>query len=88
MQQEQHPRSYLFTLRVWQEVLGDGKAEWRGRVHGVTSGDTLFFRDWPGLVSTLQRLIEKAPSEQESASNDPLFTLETSESDHDNFSCP
>ena len=57
MQPEQHPQSHLFTLRIWEEALGEGKAEWRGRVHDVANGETLFFRDWPALISTLQRLI-------------------------------
>ncbi len=56
-QQQQHPRPYLFTLRLWQEELGEGQVEWRGRVQSVASGDTAFFRDWPGLVATLQRLL-------------------------------
>lgn len=88
MEQEQHPQSHLFTLRIWEETLGDGRAEWRGRVHNVVGGETLFFRDWPGLIATLQRLIAGAPSAQENASGEPLFTRETHESDHESFSCP
>lgn len=56
-QEQQHPRPHLFTLRLWQEDLGNGEAEWRGRVQNVASGDTVFFRDWSSLVSTLQRLV-------------------------------
>jgi hypothetical protein len=71
MEQEQlHPRPHLFTLRIWQEDLGKGEAEWRGRVQNVAGGETVFFRDWPGLISTLQRLMattagvcEEAPEE-------------------------
>ncbi len=56
---EQHPHLHLFTLRVWEERLGGGQVEWRGRLHEVASGETLFFRDWPGLIATLQRLITR-----------------------------
>jgi hypothetical protein len=69
-QEQQHPRPYLFTLRLWQEELGQGEVEWRGRIQNVAGGDTTFFRDWPNLVSTLQRLVattapicEDAPEE-------------------------
>ncbi len=58
-EQEQHPHSHLFALRVWEESLGEGNTEWRGRVQEVNSGETLFFRDWPGLIATLRRLIGK-----------------------------
>ena len=58
--ERQHPHSHLFTLRLWEEALGEGKAEWRGRVQEITSGETAFFRDWPGLVATLTRLVSRA----------------------------
>ncbi len=88
MEQEQHPKAHLFTLRIWEETLGDGRAEWRGRVHNVVGGETLFFRDWPGLIATLQRMVAGTPSVQEGAPDEPLFTRETHESDHEGFSCP
>lgn len=58
--ERQHPHAHLFTLRVWEEALGEGKAEWRGRVQEITSGETAFFRDWPGLIATLARLLARA----------------------------
>ena len=55
MDQSQQPhRSYLFTVRLWEEHLGDGQAEWRGRVSHVVSGETHYFRDWPVFVALLQ----------------------------------
>lgn len=45
--------------------MGEGKAEWRGRVQALTSGETAFFRDWPGLVATLARLIAKSAAATE-----------------------
>lgn len=66
MPREEHPESHLFTLRVWQEALGEGKVEWRGRVQDIVTGETLFFRDWPGLVATLLRIMAKtAPPPEE-----------------------
>lgn len=49
-------RSYLFTVRLWQEELGDGQVEWRGRVQHVTSGEAYYFRDWPTLIAYLLKL--------------------------------
>jgi hypothetical protein len=63
--ERQHPYSHLFTLRLWEEVLGEGKTEWRGRVQELASGETAFFRDWPGLVATLTRLIAKSAAATE-----------------------
>jgi hypothetical protein len=28
---DQHPRSHLFTVRVWQEEVGQNQMEWRGK---------------------------------------------------------
>jgi hypothetical protein len=63
--ERQHPQSHLFTLRLWEEALDEGKAEWRGRVQELASGETAFFRDWPGLVATLSRLIAKSAAAAE-----------------------
>lgn len=48
--QETH-RSTLFTVRVWQEDLGEGQSEWRGKVQHVLNGDTRYFRDWQTLIA-------------------------------------
>lgn len=79
MQQEQHPHSHLFTLRVWEEALGEGKVEWRGRVQEVASGETLFFRDWPGLIATLGRLIARTEVTAEGNPGERLLTHEKDE---------
>ena len=42
--QPQTPRSHLFTLRVWHEDLGDGRQEWRGKLHHVANDDVTYFR--------------------------------------------
>ena len=48
------PHSQLFTLSLWQEDLGEGVSEWRGKVRHVPSGETRYFRDWPTLIAFLQ----------------------------------
>ncbi len=67
-----HPRPYLFTLRLWQEELGQGQVEWRGRVQNVAGGETAFFRDWPGLVATLQRLVATTGAVREEPPDEAL----------------
>jgi hypothetical protein len=59
-QEEQQPRSRLFTIRLWQEELGAGHAEWRGRVQDISTGTAAYFRDWPGLIAVLSRMVETA----------------------------
>jgi hypothetical protein len=53
-----HSHSHLFTIRLWEENLGAGEKEWRGRIQSIATGETAHFRDWPGLVSVLSRLVE------------------------------
>jgi hypothetical protein len=57
-QEAQHPGSRLFTVRLWQEELGGGQAEWRGRAQDIETGAAAYFRDWPGLIAVLSRLVE------------------------------
>lgn len=55
-QEQQHPHAHRFLLRLWQEPLEADKLEWRGRVQEIASGESAFFRDWPGLIAALTRL--------------------------------
>jgi hypothetical protein len=50
--------SPLFTIRVWQENLGDGEIAWRGKIQDVISGEVHYFRDWYALVETLQTMLK------------------------------
>jgi hypothetical protein len=66
MDQDQlHPRSHLFTVRVWAEDIGNGQTEWRGRVRHVTSGETYYFRDWPTLIAHLLKMLPRTESRPE-----------------------
>jgi hypothetical protein len=60
------PRSHLFTVRLWLEPLGDGQAEWRGKVQHVPSGEAQYVRDWSTLKAFLERLVQ-IPDEQGNA---------------------
>lgn len=49
--------THLFTVRMWAEALDAGRAEWRGKVQHVTSGETRYFRDWTALVAFLRETL-------------------------------
>ena len=61
------PRSYLFTVRMWKEDLGDGRAEWRGKVQRITNGEAYYFRAWEQLIELLQNMLpeESRPGQAE-----------------------
>ncbi|MFL5732143.1 MAG: hypothetical protein ACJ78Q_02985 [Chloroflexia bacterium] len=51
-------RSHLFTLRVWPEDLGDGRVEWRGRIHHAATSETHSFRDWEAMLGFLKSTLD------------------------------
>lgn len=55
----QSTHSYLFTVRLWWEDLGQGQTEWRGVVKLVTSGEEHFFRDWEALGRLLEGMVNE-----------------------------
>ncbi len=62
-----HPRSYLFTVRVWEEEIGADQTEWRGKVQLVTNGEVRYFREWAALVPLLLTMLsESEPDRQPS----------------------
>jgi len=63
----QQYQSHLFTVRLWLEDLGDGRAEWRGQVQHVLSGETHYFREWEALLALLQGMLP--PAEADSAAD-------------------
>ncbi|MFZ4660299.1 MAG: hypothetical protein ACOYNY_25035 [Caldilineaceae bacterium] len=56
-QRQPAAHSYLFTVRIWWEDLGQGQREWRGVVKLVTSGEEHFFRDWVALGQLLAGMV-------------------------------
>ncbi len=61
----QQSRSHLFTIRVWEEEIGTGQSEWRGRVQLLTSGEIRYFREWVALVPLLRTMLAELAVEQE-----------------------
>lgn len=51
--ESQHHPSQLFTLRIWQESVGEGEVEWRGQLQHVPSGQNFYFREWHVLIRLL-----------------------------------
>ena len=45
-------------VRVWLEDLGNGKAEWRGQVKHVMSGEVRYFRDWATLIKHITTVLQ------------------------------
>jgi len=54
---KEHPRSHLFTVRLWREEIGSDASEVRMQVRHVLSGETRYFREWSDLVDYLQRAL-------------------------------
>ncbi|MCA1554615.1 MAG: hypothetical protein LC737_09575, partial [Chloroflexi bacterium] len=53
-------RSHLFLVRIWDEELGDGRKEWRGKVQHAASGNVQYFRDWQLLPELVQHLLNES----------------------------
>lgn len=70
-------RSYLFTVRLWAEDIGERQTEWRGRVQHVTSGEAHYFRDWPTLITHLLKMLPQSESQPEGST-----AIEPSEPDN------
>ena len=56
---DQYSRSHLFTVRVWQEEVGQDLTEWRGKVQLITDGNVCYFRRWEGLVPLLLSMLSE-----------------------------
>ena len=63
---DQHPRSHLFTVRVWQEDVGQNQMEWRGKVQLITDGNVRYFRGWEELVPLLLSMLSEVETLSES----------------------
>jgi hypothetical protein len=50
---QRHPRTQLFTVRLWVEPYGDDQGEVRMQVRHVLSGEIRYFRAWPEVVAFL-----------------------------------
>ena len=52
--------AHLFTLRLWHADTGDGRREWRGRLHHVGHDDVTYFRGWAALLPVLLAMLRRA----------------------------
>ena len=50
---QRHPRTHLFTVRLWVEPFGDDQHEVRMQVRHILSGETRYFRSWSDVVTFL-----------------------------------
>lgn len=50
----------LFTLRVWQESLGQQRTEWRGEIKCLSSSEVRYFQDVHTLYAALQNLLRSS----------------------------
>ena len=50
----------LFTVQLWLEELGDGQAEWRGKLQNVENGEEHYFRQWAAVGRLLRGMVPRA----------------------------
>lgn len=60
-----HPRSHLFTVQVWNELVGTEQTEVQGKVQLLTTGEARYFRAWTALVPLLVTMLSEVDGEQE-----------------------
>jgi hypothetical protein len=61
MDENQKPsHTHLFRVRLWVEDLGNGRFEWRGKVHHVLSGQERYFRTWKELQEHMENALGEA----------------------------
>lgn len=56
---------HTFTIRIWNEDLGDGKTEWRGKVQSANSREARYFRSEELLFGFLREQLAKPQFFQE-----------------------
>jgi hypothetical protein len=59
-------RSYLFTVRVWEEEVATDASEWRGKVQLLPVGEVRYFRSWETLVPVLRAMLAALEGASES----------------------
>lgn len=69
-EQPRPPRSHFFTLRLWRVEADSGRAEWRGKLQHVLSGESRYFQSWPALVTCLSALLSEQRREQRGAGDE------------------
>ena len=62
----QRRQPYLFTLRIWQEMIDENQTEWRGQLIDTYQGDKRAFRDLTSLIPLLLAMIRQIQSNDRS----------------------
>ena len=52
--------THLFTLRLWCAEVGNGRREWRGRLHHVGHENVTYFRGWAALLPLILAMLRRA----------------------------
>ena len=51
------PPTVLFTLRLWQESLGNERREWRGEIKNLSTQETRYFRMWEEIAVFIPQML-------------------------------
>lgn len=67
-------RSYLFTVRMWLEDLGNSQTEWRGKASYIPTGEFCYFREWSMLLAFFEKhaLGVEEKTDQEPDGKEPI----------------
>lgn len=57
--EENYPPSQLFTVRVWPELVEDGRTEWRGKLRHIPSGEIRYFQGWAALIPLMLDMLRR-----------------------------
>ena len=55
---------------MWQEELGEGQSEWRGKVQHVQSGEVRYFRQWSVLIAPLEKMLAQFETSEQPGPSD------------------
>ncbi|MFN8494534.1 MAG: hypothetical protein U0350_43435 [Caldilineaceae bacterium] len=56
------PHTYLFTVHLWLEELGNEQSEWRGKVKNIATDEERYFREWAVLGQLMQAMLPPVES--------------------------
>lgn len=63
MDEASSSRSYLFTVRVWEEDMTADRTEWRGKVQLFLNGEVRYFRNWTDLAPLLITMLSESQTD-------------------------
>jgi len=66
-----HPRTHLFTVRLWVEEVDHGQGEVRMQVKHILSGETRYFREWSLLVAYMAVKLQEVEQQSGSGADSP-----------------